>query len=233
MKVLVATDGNEQNDFFMTKFFTEGHKPIKALSEEEILNTLEEKEPEMLLLDYDSDRYDKIETIKKVKLANNNIIIIVLTYKSDFQFVKKANELGVFAIIPKIEDASKQFQEILISLNNLGKRKEEKRKYIRVTPDEKEKNNARMKIPGIQTIYHGIVKDISLGGALIEFKDLISDSLLYKGKLIIINIELEDLSLRAECIIVIKRGQAVGMRFKGLNDANISNLSKYILTRIE
>ncbi len=233
MKVLVATDGNEQNEYFMTKFFTKGYQPYKAISEEQLIQVLKLKEPEMLVIDYDSDKYDKLETIKKVLLDNNNIIIIVLTYKSDFQFVKKANELGVFAIIPKIEDVSRQFQEILVSLGNLGKRQEEKRKYARVKPSDKEKNHTRMKIPGIQTIYYGMVKDISLGGALIFFQDKISDSLLYKGKSIIVNFELADFSLRAECIVVIKRGGDVGMRFKGLNESNISNLSRYILTRME
>ncbi len=233
MKVLVATDGNEQNEYFMTKFFTEGYQPFKALNEEEILNVLKEKEPEMLVIDFDSDRYDNFETLKKVKIDNNNIIIIILTYKSDFQFVKKTRELGVFAIIPKLEDASRQFQEIVISLSNLGKIKEEKRKYIRVKPDETQKNHARMKIPGIQTVYYGMVQDISLGGALIHFNDKISDSLLYKGKTIAVNFELGDFSLRAECIVVIKRNEDVGMRFKGLKEANISNLSRYILTRMK
>ncbi len=233
MNIVVATDGNDQNEYFVTKFFTEGFTPYKALGSEELTRILSTKEPDMLVLDYDSEKYEKLETVKKVKLAHNNILIILLTYKSDFQFVKQAHELGVFAIIPKLEDASRQFIEIIESLNNIKNRREEKRKYIRVTPDPSQRNVVRMRIPGIQTIYQGLVKDISLGGMLIEINDIISDSILYKGKIIIASIELDTFSLKAECNVVLKRGQEVGYRFQKLNDVNVSNLSRYILTRLQ
>jgi hypothetical protein len=233
LKVVIATDSNDQNEYFMTKFFAEGHEPYKALGEDELLDTLEKKDIQMLIFDYDSDKYSKFEIIKKVKLTNNDLVIIVLTYKSDFDFVKKSHELGIFSIIPKIEDVSRQFAEITIALSNLSGKKEEKRKYMRVKPKSDEKNFVKMKIPGIQTIYTGRVLDISMGGALVDFLENISDSLLYVGKVTALNMQIENMVLRLECNVVLKRGKSVALRFKNLNEANLSNLSRYILTRIE
>ncbi len=232
MKILIATDSSRTNDFFAVKFVTEGIEPIKAISNEEIMDKLKQKNPELLLLDVDSKRYNGFTTVKEVKAKFNQVVIMLLTTQTGLELAKKAMDLGVFGFVTKVDRLESQFTKLVNLLENLSTRRIEKRKYMRVTPDFDKKNVLKLKIEGLKSEHYGQVKDISLGGILATMEEDISDSLLFKGKAVNVKIELDLLQVSINAQVVKKNEHNVALLFRNTTESHKKKISEYIITRI-
>lgn len=78
---------------------------LNVESGEECLLKLDEYEPDVLILDHELGYgLNGLETLKRIKLKNKNINVIVLTNNEDYDVLKEYTNLGVFKFINKCND---------------------------------------------------------------------------------------------------------------------------------
>jgi DNA-binding response OmpR family regulator len=233
MNALVACDSENLNEFFALRLVGEGIKPYKSRNIDELFKFLDEKEIDFLLMDFDSDRYEEFETVKEIKAKHNNVLLILLTNKTGFDFAKRSMELGVYGFITKASDIESQFENLHELLESVRSKFYEKRKYMRVKPDNLQTNSAIMIVPGLSEEYQGTVLDISIGGVAIHTETDVSDMILFSGKVVDLKIELGSFQIKAKGQVVLKRGQDIGFRFKEVTEAFIRRLSEFVINHLE
>ena len=232
MKILLACDSSRVNEYLAIQFVKEGIVPYKSLDPVEVVQLLDEKSIDSVLVDFDSTNFEGFETIKELRVRFNQLIIILLTSKTGIEFAKKSMELGVFGIVSKSEDLESQFKTAIALLDNLKTRRTEKRKHMRVSPAELQHNSFVLKIPGLTTKYFGKVRNISLGGVAAVFDQDVADLLLFKGKEVELEIELGFINISGRANVVIKRNRDIGLFFKELGERQKKQICEYIIQRI-
>jgi len=232
MKILLALDSSKYNDYFAIRFVTEGIEPYKTTDVDEILPIIEEKNISVLLLDFDSKHYKAYDTIKEIKTLFNQVVIILTTLKTGIEFAKRTMELGVFGLINKTDDIETQFRNIIMMIDNLSSRKQEKRRHMRVKPATYQHNSFILRIPGLPDEYKGVINDISLGGVAATLDQEPSDSLLFKGKEINIEIELGFITVQTKALLVLKKGRDMAMLFKDLKESQRKRICEYVISRL-
>ena len=233
MKIIIATDSTKLNEYFAIHFIEEGVEPGKASSQPEIEAAIEKKSADTLLIDIDSEHYQGIDTVREVKEKYPELNVIVLTAQTGVDFVKEVSAIGVFGLVSKIDDMESQFKNMDSLVDDLKRRKDEKRQHIRVKPSPAQHNLFSLKIKGLEREYQGQVKDISRGGVALTFSDPPPESLLFKGKDVDITIELGGITLKAKGVVVLRAGMDVTILFHELSDSNKKRLFEFILTRMD
>ncbi len=233
MKIIVATDSPKLNIYFAIHFVQEGIEPFKANSLDEIINLAERKSIDTLLIDMDSKIYNNFVTLKELKENIKDFNIIVMTSKTGMDFFRKIHEAKIFGLISKIDDMETQLKNITVLTDDLKKRKNEKRKHIRVQPSPLKHNLFKLMIKGIEKEYTGQIKDISRGGVAITFSNPPAESILFKGKEVKMSVELGSIIFQSKGIIVLRLGMEATILFHELSDGNKRKIFEYILTRID
>ncbi len=233
MVVLVACGDKSINEHFSVKIVEEGIEPHKAINKEELFSKLDDKNIDVIVLDLDSDKYDGINTIKEIKIDHNIIPIIVLTYKTGMEFARSMADIGVHGFVSKIEDFEMQITKTLDLLDSIKTKKKENRKYIRVKPNENDRNEFTMHINGIERGYSGKIKDISLGGIAASLSKEVLDSLLYPGIMVNIEFSLNKMTTFSSAKVVARRGNDIAVSFRDMPSATRKKISEYILSTIK
>jgi len=233
MKIIIATDSSKLNEYFAIQFIEEGVEPSKALNTEEIIATIDKKQIDSLLIDIDSNNYNGLDSIKELKEKYQDIILIIMTSNTGVDFFKEISAIGVFGLVSKIDDMESQFSNLIALIDDLKRRKNEKRQHIRVKPSPAQHNFFALKIKGLQREYQGQVEDISRGGVALTFSEPPPESLLFKGKEVELNIELGGVTLKAKGNVVLRAGMNTTVLFHELSDSNKRRIFEYILSRID
>ncbi|MDH5681499.1 MAG: response regulator [Spirochaetota bacterium] len=233
MKVIIATDSSKLNEYFSIQFIEEGVEPSKALSAEEINTAIEKKQIDSVLIDIDSNNYKGLDTVKELKEKHKDLILIIMTSNTGVDFFKEISEIGVFGLVSKIDDMESQFSNLIAIIDDLKRRKDEKRQHIRVKPSAAQHNFFSLKIKGLTKDYQGQVEDISRGGVALTFSEPPPESLLFKGKEVELNIELGGVTLKARGNVVLRTGMNTTVLFQELSDSNKRRIFEYILSRID
>ena len=233
MKILIATDSSEINEYFAVRFVDEGIEPRKTIQEGDIISIIQDKELDALFIDLESGHYKGLETLKEVREKVPTVSFIVLTAKTGVEFVTELGALGVFGVVSKLDDMKGQFENAISLLDNLKARRDEKRRHIRVQPIPSQHNLFKIKIPGLDSIYQGQVKDISKGGIAITFSKPPPESLFFMGKEVEISIELGALNLQSSAKVVLMKGMEATLLFHDVSEGYKRRLFEYILTRLD
>jgi YesN/AraC family two-component response regulator len=233
MVVLVACGNQKINEHYSVKIVGEGIEPHKADNKQELFDVLENKKIDVLILDIESEEYDGIQTIKEIKTHHNQTLIIILTYKTGMDFAKQMMEIGVHGFVSKTEDFDSQINKVISLLDSLKTRRKEKRKYMRINPDNTQTNRFTLTIPGLDKEYYGKIKDISLGGIAATMSTNIHDALLYAGLKIEVTFTLNKVSANSSAKVVAKRGTDVAVSFRNMSSTTRKKLSEYIISRIK
>ncbi|MDH4129548.1 MAG: PilZ domain-containing protein [Spirochaetota bacterium] len=233
MKILLATDSSGVNNYFAIKFIENGIEPSKTIKNDNIADIIEKHDIQILLFDLDSENYNNIETAKSLKDKFKDLTIIILTLKTGVDFVMEISSVGVFGIISKIDDLDTQFANAIAIIDNLQARRDEKRRHIRVKPLLSKHNIFKLAIKGLDSEYHGLIKDISRGGAAITFSKPPPESLFFKGKEIQIQIELSAMRITSKGVVVVRSGMDAAILFQEMAEGYKKRLFEYILSRID
>ncbi len=232
MKILLGIDDYYANDRLAIKLVEEGIEPHKVNDYTNIMPDIEKYEADTILLDIDLPYYNDFKTIKDIKTKLPDINIIVISSKTNIDFVKQIMSLGVYGIVSKLDITKEQFLNMMTLLDQLKTKKNELRKHIRVKPAENQHNFFSISINAIKASYSGTIKDISLGGIAISFTKPPPDSLFFRGKEIVINVELNHINMQLKGIIVLKRGLDAAILFKDLFSTYKKLLAEYIILQI-
>lgn len=233
MKTILATDSPKLNDFFAIYLIEEGIEPVKVNDAETLYNKVKMDGVDTVILDIDSKNFDGQESVTKLYEANENAKIIIFTTQTGVEFVKDISDNGVFGLISKIDDMNIQIQNLFSLLDTIKKRNNEKRKHIRIKPSESQHNVFFLRISGIESEYQGQVKDISRGGVALTFSNPPPESLLFKGKDVILSIELSSFTFDVQGTIVTRIGMDATILFINLTDSTKKKIFEYILSRID
>lgn len=233
MVALVACGNPKINEYYSVKIVGEGIEPHKADNKQELFDQLEKRSIDVLLIDIEAEVFEGIQTIKEIKTHYNQTIILILTYKTGLEFAKKMQEMGVHGFISKTEEFENQINKALQLLDGLKTKRKEKRKYMRITPDDNQINKLILFIRGIDKEYRGHIKDISLGGIAATMETRIHDSLLFKGLKVEVEFYLNKVKAKTDALVVAKRGNDIAVSFRNMSQYNRKKLSEYIISKIE
>ncbi len=113
----------------------EGFEVITAGNGYEGLKLIEEKSPDLILLDIWMPGIDGIETLKEIKKNHPSLQVIIITGHGNIETAVKATKLGAFDLIEKPLSIDKVIVDINNALN--FRRLEEENRYLRKKTLEK------------------------------------------------------------------------------------------------
>ena len=108
--VLVVDDEEVIRDFF-SRALT-GYKVLSASSGEEALSIIKKNKPDLVLLDIKMPGIDGIETLRRIKEIDSNIVVIMLSAFSTLETNITAARLGAYTSIAKPFDLE-EMQSVL------------------------------------------------------------------------------------------------------------------------
>ena len=100
-KIFTVDDQMGIDSFFYEFFTVRNYEVLNALSGEEAIKIVRKEKPRMVLLDINMRGMGGIETLKKIKEIDKNIIVIMVTGVKDDDVMKEAMALGADDYITK------------------------------------------------------------------------------------------------------------------------------------
>ena len=120
--VLVVDDEDVIRDFF-SRALT-GYKVLVASSGEEALSIIKKDRPDLVLLDIKMPGIDGIETLRKIKEFDSNIVVIMLSAFSTLETNITAARLGAYTSIAKPFDLEEMKSIIKVAMVSEAETKE-------------------------------------------------------------------------------------------------------------
>ncbi|MBI5873666.1 MAG: response regulator [Candidatus Omnitrophica bacterium] len=102
MKKILVVDDEKPIREMLKKFLTKkGYEVYDADNGEDAIRIVKENTPYIVLLDIRMPKSDGIEVLRKIKEANKDIGVIMITAVSETAIAEKCMELGAFDYITK------------------------------------------------------------------------------------------------------------------------------------
>ncbi|HOJ50349.1 MAG TPA: PilZ domain-containing protein [Spirochaetota bacterium] len=228
MKILLSFPNNII-DFFYFALTNEQHEVIGITEEKKLISFFEENTADVLIIDYEHFKNTE-EVLNRIRMLSEKVEIIINTLSSNFNITKIIKENRIYAIIPKPCSLPEMLNMIIYYIERILKQPS---KYLRKHPRFDIKSNHNIAIIDIKEAnkkYIGKVKDISLGGIGIIVKDNINKYLIFQGKNVKVNIEIDDISFSfTGTVKSIIKDKIIGLSFKEINPLDIGRIKNYIL----
>jgi DNA-binding response OmpR family regulator len=100
-KILTVDDQMGIDSFFYEFFTARNYEVFNALNGKEALDIVKKEKPKIVLLDIQMRGMDGIETLKKIKEADKDVVVIMVTGVNDEDVKKKALEAGADDYVTK------------------------------------------------------------------------------------------------------------------------------------
>jgi excisionase family DNA binding protein len=114
--VLVVDDEEVIRDFFIRALT--GYKVLTASNGEEALNIIKKDKPDLVLLDIKMPGIDGIETLRRIKEIDHNIVVIMLSAFATLENNLAAAHLGAYTSIAKPFDLEEMKSIIKVAMEN-------------------------------------------------------------------------------------------------------------------
>ncbi len=103
-KILIIDDNLLLLEIYSGKFTEAGFEVFTAEDGEKALTLLEKQEPDLIILDLILPKIDGFEILKVIKQKERlkKIPVLVLTNRAEYEFRKKALQLGAAEYLPKL-----------------------------------------------------------------------------------------------------------------------------------
>ena len=100
-KILTVDDQMGIDSFFYEFFSARNYEVFNAMSGKEAIEIVKKENPRIVLLDINMRGMDGIETLKRIKEIDKNIIVIMVTGVKDDDVIKQALDAGANDYITK------------------------------------------------------------------------------------------------------------------------------------
>lgn len=100
-KILTVDDQTGIDSFFYEFFTARNYEVFNATSGKEALEIVKAKKPRIVLLDIQMRGMDGIETLKKIKEIDKDIVVIMVTGMKDDDVMKAAMDAGADDYVTK------------------------------------------------------------------------------------------------------------------------------------
>ncbi|MFP4082827.1 MAG: sigma-54-dependent transcriptional regulator [Candidatus Aminicenantes bacterium] len=131
-QILVIDDEKDIGQFFKKVLSQEGYTVLTALDGISGLQAVEEKKPDIVLLDLKMPKMDGIEVLRRIKKIDKNTVVIIITGYGTMDSARMAMKFGAFDYITKpieLEHVKAVVQDGLkLALRAFGNKIKEKEK---------------------------------------------------------------------------------------------------------
>ena len=100
-KILIVDDEKPIRDMLKKFLVKKGYEVFDADNADDALKLVREESPNIALLDIRMPKTDGVEVLKRIKEANKNVGVIMITAVSDTVVAEKCMEQGAFDYITK------------------------------------------------------------------------------------------------------------------------------------
>ena len=102
VRILIVDDDNEFLALLSKNIESWGYRVISASGGKEALEMIENKEADIVILDYLMPEMDGVETLEKIRRIDKLVPVIMFTSYPDNRSITGTEKLGIFAYIPKV-----------------------------------------------------------------------------------------------------------------------------------
>jgi len=102
LKILIVDDDKEFLALLSKNIESWGYKTILASGGKEALETIKNKNVDIVVLDYLMPEMDGVETLVKIRRIDKKVPAIMFTSYPDSRSIKGTEKHGIFAYIPKV-----------------------------------------------------------------------------------------------------------------------------------
>lgn len=117
-KLLIVDDEIDVREFAKRFFAKRGIDVYTASGGIEALKIIDEDHPDLVLLDIQMEEINGIEVLQRLREANNDIKVIMVTGTEDPKIINEANGLGVRGYVHKPLVLEELEKIVLAELNN-------------------------------------------------------------------------------------------------------------------
>jgi len=126
MRILIVDDDNEFLALLSKNIESWGYRVISASGGKEALEMIENKEADIVILDYLMPEMDGVETLEKIRRIDKLVPVIMFTSYPDNRSITGTEKLGIFAYIPKVGVFTDPESSLKAAIAMAEKAKEEK-----------------------------------------------------------------------------------------------------------
>lgn len=101
VSILVVDDVEGILDLFRRALSAEGYRVLTASDGQEALNIVKEGKPDLVILDIRMPHLDGMETFRRLRKIDHNLIVIILTAYATLESARRALRLGAYDYITK------------------------------------------------------------------------------------------------------------------------------------
>jgi len=126
VRILIVDDDNEFLALLSKNIESWGYRVISASGGKEALEMIEDKEADIVILDYLMPEMDGVETLEKIRRIDKLVPVIMFTSYPDNRSITGTEKLGIFAYIPKVGVFTDPESSLKAAIAMAEKAKEEK-----------------------------------------------------------------------------------------------------------
>jgi len=112
LKILLVDDEPDFVELIGIRIIEWGYDFLKAFNGREAIETVKNKKPDIIILDYVMPMMDGVSILKEIRKFNDGVPVIMFTNYPDMKTMANTKKLGISAFIPKLS----VYPDVLTSL---------------------------------------------------------------------------------------------------------------------
>ena len=114
LKILLVDDEPDFVELIGMRILEWGYDFLKAFNGREAIESVKNKKPDIVILDYVMPMMDGVSTLKEIRKFDNKVPVIMFTNYPDMKTIANTKKLGISAFIPKLS----VYPDVLTSLKS-------------------------------------------------------------------------------------------------------------------